>query len=293
MYYIVYGFLWLISLLPMRVLYVLADGIYGLVFYIFSYRKKVVLDNLAIAFPEKSPAERLAIAKKFYRNFIDSFIETIKLLSVSDRFVEKRFSANWEVVNRFYDTGRSVQLHLGHNFNWEWGNLAGRKHLKFPFLAVYAPISNPVFDRIFRKLRARSGTILLRANHMKEDFFPYRHTQYLLGLVADQNPGHLKKALWLNFFGRRTPFAPGPAKNAIYNDTVVIFAFIHRPRRGYYEAVFTLQEEHASQTTEQALTKKFVLYLEEVIRRYPDMWLWSHRRWKNEWTEEEGYQFVE
>jgi len=272
----------------MRVLYVFADGFYGLVFYILKYRRDVVLNNLLIAFPEKTEKERIAIAKKFYHNFIDMFFETIKMVSASDRFISNRVTANWEVVNAIYPTGKSVQVHLGHNFNWEWGNTVFVKKTAFKLLAVYMPITNKIFERLFYNLRTRNGAIFLRATHMKEEFLPYRNTQYLLGLIADQNPGHPGNAWWFNFFGRPTPFLKGPAKAAIANDTAVVFAFIHKPRRGYYEAVFSLAEENPAVTTEEELTKKFVHYLEEVIRQYPDMWLWSHRRWKWEWKPEYG-----
>jgi Kdo2-lipid IVA lauroyltransferase/acyltransferase len=288
MYYIVYGFLWLISLLPLRVLYVLSDCIYGLVFYVVKYRKDVVMKNLLIAFPEKAEKERKQIAKKFYHNFIDMSIETLKMLSVSDKVLEKRFAANWDLINDIHATGKSLQIHVGHNFNWEWGNLVMTKVTVYKLLAVYMPLSSKIMERMFYKLRTRNGAVFLRATHMKEDFLPYQNTQYLIGLVADQNPGHPANAWWFNFFGRPTPFVKGPAKAAITNNTEVVFAFIHKPRRGYYEAVFSPPVDMTGDMTEQELTKKFVLYLEEVIKKYPDMWLWSHRRWKHEWKPEYG-----
>jgi Kdo2-lipid IVA lauroyltransferase/acyltransferase len=288
MYYVVYGFLWLLSLLPLRILYVLADGFYGLAFYIIKYRRDVVMNNLLIAFPEKTEKERIIIAKKFYHNLIDMFIETIKMVSSSDKSIAKRVTANWGLVNDIKPGGKSVQLHLGHNFNWEWGNAALAKNTVFKLLAVYMPFSSKIFERLFYKLRTRNGCVFLRATHMREDFLPYRNTQYVLGLVADQNPGHPNSALWVNFFGRPTAFLKGPAKAAIANNAVVVFAFIHKPRRGHYEAVFSLGEENPAAFTEEELTKKFVIYLEEVIRQYPEMWLWSHRRWKWEWKPEYG-----
>ncbi|MBC7872797.1 MAG: lysophospholipid acyltransferase family protein [Ferruginibacter sp.] len=288
MYYVVYGFLWLVSLLPLSVLYVLSDGFYGLAFYVFKYRRAVVMNNLLIAFPEKTEKERRTIAKKFYHNLIDMFMETIKLLSVSDRVLEKRFTGNWDLVNAIYPTGKSVQFHVGHNFNWEWGNMILTKKMKFKLLAVYMPFTNKIAERLFYKLRTRNGAIFLRATQMKEDFLPHSKTQYVIGLVADQNPGHPGNAWWFNFFGRPTPFVKGPAKGAITNDTAVVFAFVHKPRRGYYEAVFSLATENAGSLTEQELTKRFVIYLESVIRQYPEMWLWSHRRWKWDWKPEYG-----
>ncbi len=288
MYYVAYGFLWLFSLLPLRVLYVISDGFYGLVFYVFKYRRNIVMGNLRMAFPEKSEKERKAIAKKFYKNLMDMFIETIKMISASDKFIGKRTTANWEVMNAFYSSGKSVQVHLGHNFNWEWGNNAVVCNTPFQLLAVYMPMASKIFERLFYKLRTRNGAIFLKATKMKEEFLPYRNTQYVLGLIADQNPGHPGNAWWFNFFGRPTPFVKGPAKAAIANDTVVLFAFIHKPRRGYYEGVFSVAAEDPQRLTEAELTKKFVLYMEEVIRQYPDMWLWTHRRWKHEWKPEHG-----
>jgi KDO2-lipid IV(A) lauroyltransferase len=288
MYYIIYGLLYLISLLPLSILYLFSDAVYGFVYYILAYRKEVVMSNLKIAFPDKADRERKRIAKQFYHNLVDMFFETIKMISASDEFISNRVTANWEVVNAIYPTGKSIQVHLGHNFNWEWGNTVFVKKTAFKLLAVYMPITNKIFERLFYKLRTRNGAIFLRATHMKEEFLPYRDTQYLLGLIADQNPGYPGNAWWFNFFGKSTPFLKGPAKAAIANNTVVVFAFIHKPRRGYYEAVFSLAEENPAALTEQELTKKFVLYLENVIKQYPDMWLWSHRRWKWEWKPEYG-----
>jgi KDO2-lipid IV(A) lauroyltransferase len=246
------------------------------------------MDNLQIAFPERSEAERKIIAKKFYKNFSDMFMETIKMISISDKFIEKRFTANWDLIQSLESTGKSVQVHLGHNFNWEWGNSILTNHTAYKFLAVYMPMTNKIFERLFYKLRTRNGAIFLKATSMREEFLPYRNSKYLLGLIADQSPGHPASAWWYHFFGKPTPFLKGPAKGAIVNDAAVVFAFIHKPRRGYYEAVFTLATEEPTAMTEQELTKKFVLYLEDVIRQYPDMWLWSHRRWKHEWKPEYG-----
>lgn len=288
MYYVVYGFLWLISLLPLRVLYIIADGFYGLTFYFIKYRRDVVMKNLAIAFPEKSEKERKAIAKKFYHNLIDMFIETIKMLSISQKSIRKRFTGNWELANKIYPTGKSVQFHVGHNFNWEWGNFVLTTQTPYKLMAVYMPFSNKIMEKLFYNMRTRTGAIFLRATRMKEDFVGHSYKQYILGLVADQNPGDPRFGWWANFFGRPTPFVKGPAKGAIANNTAVVFAFVHKPKRGYYEAVLELATENAASFTEEELTLKFVAYMEKVIREYPDMWLWTHRRWKHEWKPEYG-----
>lgn len=288
MYYIVYGLLWLVSLLPMGVLYVLSDCIYGLVFYILKYRRDVALANLKIAFPEKTDKERRQIAKRFYHNLVDTFMETVKEVSASQKFMEKRVACNWEEMNKFHASGKSVQVHLGHNFNWEWGSRVLAKHTLYQVIVVYMPVANKVIDKLFYTLRTRSGCVFLPATKMKDSFVPYRNTQYLMGLVADQNPGDPSGAWWFEFFGRPTPFVKGPARAALLNKTEVVFAFIHKPRRGKYEAVVSDPKFDMATITEQELTRAFVHYLEGVVRQYPEMWLWSHRRWKWEWKEEYG-----
>ena len=130
MYYIVYGILWLLSLLPLRILYFLSDVICLFVFNVFHYRRDVVMKNLQIAFPEKPEKEKRAIAKKFYHNLIDTFIETIKMMSASSKFLQKRVKGNWQLINQFKSSGRNVQIHLGHNFNWELANAGELKILK-------------------------------------------------------------------------------------------------------------------------------------------------------------------
>ena len=230
MYYVVYGFLWLISLLPLPVLYLVSDFFYVLVFYVFKYRRSIVMNNLAIAFPEKTIAERTSISKRFYRNFIDSFIETIKLFSASKRFVEKRSSSNFEIFDELARKGYSVNIMAGHQFNWELGNLLYAMHLKVPFVGIYMPITNKVLDRIFINLRKRYGTILISAKDFKSRVHTIFNQQHCFGLAADQNPGNPSNSYWMDFFGKPVPWVTGPSKGAVRNnaaeeDTVIL----HQP----------------------------------------------------------------
>jgi KDO2-lipid IV(A) lauroyltransferase len=286
MYYFVYGIFYLISLLPIRILYILSDAAYGLIYYIIGYRRDVVMNNLAIAFPEKTTAEKEAIARKFYHNFVDSFIETIKMISASDAYILKRFTGNWDIVNDMLNSGRSCHILLGHTFNWEWGNLAIGLGLDYNLLVVYMPISNKIFDRLFLKLRTRGKTRMLSAHNMRKELMPFRNTQYALGLAADQNPGAPSSAYWLNFFSKAAPFVTGPEKGARSRNLPVFYCYIEKLKRGYYNMVLSIGERDPKSLPEGALTINFVNYLENIIRMQPDMWLWSHNRWKHEWKEE-------
>jgi KDO2-lipid IV(A) lauroyltransferase len=130
MYYIVYGLLYAVSLLPLSVLYILSDFAYFLLYYVFGYRKKVVMDNLLQAFPEKTLQERKKIAKQFYRNFTDNFIEVIKLISASSSFIDKHFNCDYTLCNKLYEEDKKCHFLLAHNFNWELGCLAVAQNIK-------------------------------------------------------------------------------------------------------------------------------------------------------------------
>lgn len=284
MYPIVYGLFYLLSLLPWRVLYLISDGLYLLVYYGIGYRKKVVFQNLEIAFPEKTVAERTKIAKDFYHNFIDSFIETIKLLSVSETTFRKRFVTNIDVLNNLYAGKQNVQIIAGHYFNWEFANLGVSLDSKFPFIGVYMPLSNKTFNKLIYKLRTKFGSLLVPANEFKTNFHLYAKNRYALALVADQNPGNPGKAYWTSFFGKPAPFARGPEKGAKMNDTAVLYAHFYKVKRGYYRLDFEMITTEPNEYADGALTKLLVKKVEESVRKIPANYLWSHRRWK--WSHE-------
>lgn len=294
MYYVVYGLLYLLSLLPLWLLYGLSDGIAFLLYAVIRYRRGVVLSNLAIAFPDKTEAGRLRIARLFYRNFTDNFIETIKLLSAGERFLQKRFTLdNPELLEDYYNQGRKLQLHLGHCFNWEFANSAMPPHTRYAFLVAYMPVENKIFERLFRHLRGRTGSILLPATRMNKAIIPYRHHQYALVLVADQAPSGVEKAYWANFFDRPTAFIRGPERGARIADIPVVFVRFYKPRRGHYRAELITIAQHPRELPEGELTRRFARLLEDAIRRQPDDWLWTHKRWKHAWKGDPGAFWID
>ena len=138
-----------------------SDFVCFILYYIIGYRKKVVFSNLKQAFPEKSERERKRIARKFYRNFTDNFIEFIKLLSASPACIKKHFTGDYSIPLQLSEQGKRCQALLAHNFNWEWGCLAVALNVKHLFLVVYMPISNKIVDKIFIKVRSKTGGVML------------------------------------------------------------------------------------------------------------------------------------
>jgi KDO2-lipid IV(A) lauroyltransferase len=284
-YRIVYGIFYAFSLLPWRVMYFFSDCLYALVYYVIGYRKKVVMDNLAIVFPEKTEKERVRVAKDFYRNFTDYFFEIIKLISISESEVKKRITGNIELINELPAEVKSISLVSGHFFNWEIANLAVALISRFKVLGVYMPIGNKIFDRLMCEVRGKYGTVLIPATDFKREFVKYARTNFALGLIADQNPGDPAFAHWMPFFGRLTPFLKGPERNSKANNSAVIYGHLYKERRGYYKVDATLITLDPNSFEEGALTKKLVEITEASIRKKPSNYLWSHRRWKWQFDE--------
>jgi KDO2-lipid IV(A) lauroyltransferase len=292
MYHLLYGFLYLLSLLPWRVMYIISDGLYVLIFYIIGYRKEVVKKNLLIAFPEKTEEERLRIAKDFYHNFLDTMVEIIKLISIDEKEFKKRITSNVEVLNDLKGKVPNVAIVCGHFFNWEIGNLAASLESKFKLLAVYMPIENKPFDKIMYDMRKKFGAIMIPATDFKNHFLKYSETDYALGLIADQNPADTRNAYWLPFFNKLTPFVKGPEKNAKRNNSAVVFVNSSKPKRGYYIMNYILVTTEPNSYSEGALTKELITLIEKSIQNYPSNYLWSHRRFKHEFKEEEHRALV-
>lgn len=270
----------------MRLLYVLSDIVYVFIYHVFGYRKKVVFGNLKSALPEKTDAERNKIAKQFYHNLIDSFVETLKLFSASEAFLQKRVTANWDVLKPIYDSGRSCQMHLGHTFNWEWGHHVLSAKTAYRILVVYMPITNPLVEKLMYTLRTRYGNTFISAINMSKEMADFKDRQYLLGLVADQSPGGLVNAYWADFLGITTAFVSGPEKAAKAGNIPVVFTAITKPKRGYYLAKLEIASENPAEMKEGELTLMYARFMEKTIRANPEMWLWSHRRWKHKYDEQ-------
>jgi KDO2-lipid IV(A) lauroyltransferase len=281
MYKLFYSIFYLFSLLPWRVMYFISDAIAFLLRVVVKYRLEVVDQNLAIAFPNKSIKERTKIKKDFYQQFTDSFIETIKMISMSEKEFEKRFSSNVEVLNKLFETGQSVQLMAGHFFNWEFANWGASKYGKYPFIAVYMPLENKAFNKLIYDLRARYGSLMVPATNFRTQFHKYSSQgPYAIALAADQNPANPLQAYWISFFGKLTPFLKGPEKGAKLNNTAQVFAHFYRTKRGYYHLEYEVMTISPNYFNDGQLTVMFAKILEEKIKMQPANYLWSHRRWK-------------
>lgn len=292
MYYLVYPLLYLISLLPFILLYRLSDLTAFLLYRVFKYRREVIMDNLLTAFPEKTEKEREAIARQFYYNFTDTFIETIKMISLSKKAIQKRNSGSYELVYNLYHKGKNITMLCGHQFNWEYGNLLYSSVLTFPLVTAYLPIKNKAFNLIMLKIRSRFGTIMVSPAEFGSRLHTVFKQQHAMVLMADQSPAWPTAGYWIKFFDRYTAFAYGPEKSAIRNKSAVVFFRYKKLRRGYYHYEPEILAENAADIPARAqLTRLYRDALEHSIREDPANYLWSHKRFKLEWKPEYGNKY--
>jgi Kdo2-lipid IVA lauroyltransferase/acyltransferase len=292
MYYILYGFLYLLSLLPFFILYRLSDFVYFLLYYVFGYRKEIVMNNLAIVFPEKTEAEKKAIAKQFYKNLIDTFIESIKMISMSGKAFDKRCTIDCAAANALGAAGKNIQFHSGHQMNWEYANWVGARNISIPWVGIYQSISNKAVHKIFYNMRARFGTVLVSTKDFKNVMHTFLKSQYSLALAADQNT-EPHKGYWMYFFTKPVPFISGPDKGALKNNTAVVFVNFVKKKRGYYHFETKVVAESTENIKPGELTRIYRDFLEETIRRQPANYLWSHRRWRYDYNKQFENQWMD
>lgn len=288
MYHILYAFLYLLSLLPLRLLYLISDLLFFLSFSLLSYRKDVVMANLRIAFPDRPETERKKIAKRFYRNLTDTLAETIKFITWDRAEFDRHFSCDLSGLHVALKEKKTVYLIGMHNFNWEFANWGLVNKMPLPFLGIYMPLANKHLNKIILDMRSRFGTIMIPAVTFRESYATYRNIPHVLATVADQSPGDPSQAYWLHFFKHPTGFIKGTEKGARANNASVVFAHFYKKKRGHYhlDTKFITNDIHAWKEGE--LTIQYAQYIESCLQQHPDNYLWSHRRWKHAWKESYG-----
>lgn len=275
-------FFQLISRLPLGILYIFSDFLYLLASYVLRYRKKVIDENLLYAFPEKSYRERKAIRKLFYRNFTDSIAEMIKSLTISEEELSKRFIiTNQELLDQEVQKGTSVLLLAGHFFNWELGLQRAALLSKVPSEGVYLKINNPFFNKLMYQTRTRFGNTITEKQEFRTTVKTLGQKHRVVQLAADQRPSNRSTRYQRLFLNRPAFFFEGAENIAKSMDLPVFFGEITKKGRGKYQAVYELIARGPYDLhQEHSITDAFCERLEENIRLQPDLYLWSHKRWK-------------
>lgn len=284
MYYVVTIFWYLLSLLPLRIHYVLSDFIYFILYKVIGYRIKVVRENLEVSFPEKTMHELRQIERRFYHRLCDYFVETVKMKTMSRKEIRRRMVfKGTELVNECVNEGQSCAVYLGHTFNWEWiTSLPLWVTEKAHCGQLYHALENSTFDHLFLNLRQRWGAECIALVDILRKTIEYKQKQQptVFGYIGDQVPHWNNIHHWCQFLNHDTPVMTGTERIAIKNRQALFFLQVKQIKRGYYEATFRLMTRTPQMLKEYEATDIYFQMLEENIRQQPELWLWSHNRWK-------------
>ncbi|ULC58089.1 lysophospholipid acyltransferase family protein [Flaviramulus sp. BrNp1-15] len=282
-YILLYPFLWIISMLPFRLLYLFSDFLYILIYRIFGYRKKVVASNLKLVFPEKSDAEIKRITKVFYHHLCDMMVEAIKSLTISKAEMKKRFKfTNVELIQDIENQNKSIILMCAHYGSWEWIFIL-QTYIKSRGNAVYKQLANRHFDKLAKRIRARYNSYLITTKDIIPTLIEQKKQGILSvnGFVSDQSPKLDKAYHWNTFMGINVPVHTGAEMLAKKLDMAVVFFGVKKIKRGYYETTFKTITVNPKEFKDYEITDIFLKLVEAQIYEAPEYYLWTHKRWKH------------
>ncbi|MEJ5104170.1 lysophospholipid acyltransferase family protein [Chryseobacterium sp. MYb328] len=274
--------LYFISKLPLRILYIFSDVMFFLNYYLVGYRKKVITQNLINSFPDKSEEEIRKIRKKFYRNFSDYLVETIKSFSISETESRVRMQhINQDVFHEVQKEGKNIILLAGHVFNWEWINALARIVPQKHCHPVYRKVNSSFWENQMKKVRNKFGNEALEANEVILNIFRNKNDgNSIYMFVADQTPHFSHVTYGLEFMNQRTPAFIGYDKLATRMDLAFIYCEMKKVKRGYYQVNYYRIYPDQEKFSEHEVVRKFHKMLENTLHKHPDNYLWSHRKWK-------------
>jgi KDO2-lipid IV(A) lauroyltransferase len=281
-FYIIYSFIWTLTLLPFCCYYLVSDFLYFIIYIVVGYRKQIVRTNLKNSFPDKTLKELQILEKKFYKHLIDIFLESFKLIHLTEKELKKHWTyENLKIFEELRKKEKNIMMISAHYGTWEWLTFLGNI-VDYKFLALYKPLSSGNFDKFLRKLRGKFGmeTISMDLAFKRMLTLKKEDVPNIVWFAADQAPPK-ESQFWTTFLNQETGFFLGPEKLAKKLDYSVVFLDVFREKRGKYKAKFTLLFEDTKGTKDYYITKGYINHLETVIKGRPEFWLWSHKRWKH------------
>lgn len=283
-YYLLLGVAKLIGYLPYFVLYrLLAPFIYFVLYRLLGYRKRVVRGNLEAAFPEKSVEERIAIERKFYRHLAEIFVDVVDMTSMSPKELKRRMVVENQEQTDAEIGSRNWIAALAHYGEWEYFSVYSIDH-PYHNIGVYHPLSSKIMDRFMLYIRRRFGMEVAPMNGLARPVMKNLRAgeQMALGLIADQRPRFRESdKVWRTFLSQPSLFFGGIGNYAKKFGMMVYTLDITKVKPSYYRCNFVQLYDGVEEISEQEIMDRYVAEVERIIRRNPELWLWSHRRWKN------------
>lgn len=268
--------------LPLPVLYGISSAMRLFVDHCLHYRRKVIRENLRSCYPEKTEAELRGIEKEFYAQLCDNFVETIKLLHISDRTMRRRVSVEGTgIIEAAADAGKPVILYLGHYCNWEWVPSVTLFYKRPEINAqLYKPLHNKAFNRLMLRVRSRFGSISIDKNRAFREMLRLKrdYGSFVTGFISDHRTGYQATRYHTEFMRHDTWFYPGGEEIGDRIGAEYVYLDVSKRGRGLYNFEFKRIEPDAD-APDYPYTRKYLQMMQATIDRQPPYWLWSHRRW--------------
>lgn len=284
-YGILYSWVKIHAILPMRILYILSDIFYVFIYKTARYRVKIVRQNIKNSFPDKTETERRKIEKEFYHHFSDYVVETIKLAHISEKELQTRANLrNPEVIDKLVEEGHTCVIGLmGHYGNWEWFSGSTSRFQSTRVYQIYRPLTNKAFDALFINLRTGFGSIGIKKNNTFKDIVRLKQEKKhaVIIFLADQTPSKANLHYWTKFLNQESAILTGPERIAKKLNAPVIFFDTQKVKRGYYTVDTKIITKSPKDTPEFWITEQYTRLMETCILRNPAYWLWTHKRWKH------------
>ena len=281
MKYLLLILLWIFSLLPIQILYLISKIIRFIVYDILCYREKVVIDNIQNTFIEKSQTEVIELKNNFYDYFFELIVEIIKLLSISKDELNKRFTfSNINVIKQALKQNKSVIVVVGHYGNWEWALRSASNLIDIKIIGVYKRINNTIFEWLLLKIRSNTNVLPVEIKSLPRELVN-NNEKKIYAMVADQSPTLEQSNVRINFLNRDTLVYTGVEKISKKYNMPVFYLNIKLTSKGYYESTFEEINSKNINGKKLEITKEFFSKLENQIKSEPRLWLWSHKRWKH------------
>lgn len=274
----------IISHIPFRALYVLSDLLFYLVYYVIRYRRGVVRKNLTETFSDRELKDIIKIEKDFYHFLMDMILEACKLMTISQEEIKRRITfPDIEPVKAVLAQKKSVAVFMGHYGNWEWLTSVGLWVGEGTSVAqIYHRLSNEAVDKVMLEMRQRCGCVCVEMHKTARYVASASASDetYALALIADQSPRKKDAKHYTSFLNHDVPVLIGPEKLARKYGLGAYFLGIRRVRRGYYECSFSQLHDDVASLPECELTDIYFRRLEEHIMKQPELYLWSHNRFR-------------
>jgi len=263
----------------------LAGTLLGYIFYICDGKhRRVALENLAAAFPRRTPAERRAIVRAVFAHFGRLLFEFLKFSTLSDEKILSRVEFDGEErVRMAYGQGKGVLFITGHFGFWELHAIA--HPLRFEPIGVLArTLDNAKLNTLLEVIRQRTGNVVIYRQGSIRKVMRMLSEKHGIAILIDQ---HIlgADAVKVEFFERSAATTSAVAAMALRTGAPVVPVFALPLGGGRYRLIYEHPVEPPSQDSEDAVrefTQRCTDVLEMYVRRHPDLWLWMHRRWRDD-----------